>query len=83
MTDEEVKAMGIEIDVPKGTKALYLEPYSGVTGYGQQELLLDRDSMFRIKEICYTPIGDEMKMVYKVELVTESKNSLESLNLDK
>lgn len=73
----------LEIEVPKGTKALYLEPYSGVTGYGQQELLLDRDSMFRIKEICYTPIGDEMKMVYKVELATESKNSLESLNLDK
>lgn len=58
----------LEIEVPKGTKAAYLESFTGVGNYNQQEILLGRNSIFEISDF---PVYDATtgKTTLKVKLV--------------
>jgi len=38
----------LKIEVPEGTKGAYLEKFTGITHYGQQEFLLDRNATMEI-----------------------------------
>lgn len=70
----------MEIDIPKGTKAAYLEKYAGIKKYKQQELLLDSNSMFEITSpVTYDPNTGQKKI--KARLVP-STSSVTELNLD-
>ena len=72
----------LEIEVPKGTKAAYLEKYTGVKNYGQQELLLGRNNKFEITSL---PRFNEEngQMVLKARLVPAEESVVSSLSLDK
>ena len=72
----------LEIEVPKGTKAAYLEKYTGVKNYGQQELLLGRNNKFEITSL---PRFNEEngQMVLKARLVPAEGSVVSSLSLDK
>lgn len=62
----------MKINIPEGSKALYLESLAGVGNYGQQELLLPRNSELRLLKDCYTENG---KVVLELELVQKSNDS--------
>ena len=72
----------LEIEVPKGTKAAYLEKYTGVKNYGQQELLLGRNNKFEITSL---PRYNEEngQMVLKARLIPSEESVVSSLSLDK
>ena len=72
----------LEIEVPKGTKAAYLEKYTGVKNYGQQELLLGRNNKFEITSL---PRYNEEngQMVLKARLIPSEVSVVSSLSLDK
>lgn len=72
----------LEIEVPKGTRAAYLEKYTGVTGYGQQEVLLGRNNKFEITSL---PRFNEEngQMVLKARLIPSEQSVVSSLSLDK
>ena len=57
----------LEIEVPKGTKAAYLESFTGVKNYGQQEILLGRNSEFEISDV--PVLKNNGQVVLKVKLV--------------
>lgn len=71
----------LEIEVPKGTKALYLEKFTGVKNYGQQELLLGRNHEFEI----IAPLEHNQKtgqITIKARLVPSQESTIKSLSLD-
>lgn len=64
----------INIKIPKGTKAAYIEKYTGIRNYGQQELLLPRNSKFKITsypEIIYDKKNTKKikKIIVNAELI--------------
>ena len=71
----------MEIQIPKGTKALYLEKFTGVKNYGQQELLLGRNHEFEI--ISLPKHGKDGKTYLKVRLVPQNNSIVKTLSLDK
>lgn len=71
----------LEIEIPKGTNALYLEKFTGVKNYGQQELLLGRNHEFEITSpATFNP--DTGQMTIKARLVTPKESLIKSLSLD-
>ena len=72
----------LEIEVPKGTKAAYLEKYTGVKNYGQQELLLGRNNKFEITSLPRFN-EDNGQMVLKARLIPSEESVVSSLSLDK
>ncbi len=75
----------LEIELPKGTKAAYIEKNTGIHKYGQQELLLDTDSCFEITSLpevrkVKKPNGDEIEqIVIKAKLVDPNNSSTQSI----
>ena len=60
----------LEIKLPKDTTAGYIETVTGVSRYGQQELLLGRNNNFKITDYPeIVKIGNEEHYKVKVELV--------------
>lgn len=72
----------MQIQIPKGTKALYLEKFTGVKNYGQQELLLGRNHEF---EVISLPKYDDSngKVYLEVRLVPQKESIVKTLSLDK
>lgn len=71
----------LEIEIPKGTKALYLEKFTGVKNYSQQELLLGRNHEFEITSpLKYNPQTGQITL--KAKLVTPKESIIKSLSLD-
>lgn len=68
----------LQIEIPAGTKAAYLESMSGVARYSQQELLLGRNHTFEIIDLPQYVNG---KTLLKVRLVSQSSFA-DSLNLN-
>ena len=62
----------LEIKLPKGTPAAYIESFAGVTNFGQQEILLPRNAIFEIKDT--HQITNEGKLKIKVELIGFQNN---------
>ncbi len=60
----------MEIDVPAGAKGAYIEPFSGIRHYGQQEFLLDKNQTFEITGMECTKDG-QIKLQAKVVLMNE------------
>ena len=56
----------MKINIPEGTKGLYLESLTGVEGYGQQEFLLPRDSQLRLTDNVHT---EGNKIILEMELI--------------
>ena len=60
----------LEITLPKGTKASYIEPFTGIKNYGQQELILPRNSKYVITSYPqYNP--NTNTTIVKAELLLE------------
>ena len=65
----------IKIKVPEGSKGLYVESLTGVTGYGQQEFLLPRDSKLRVTNYCFEdPVTG--KIFLEMELLPNNDSSV-------
>lgn len=61
----------LEICAKKGTPAAYIESFTGVGGYGQQEILFGRNSSYRI--LGYPKIDKNGVYHIKVELLSNNK----------
>ena len=77
----------LEIEIPKGTKAAYIQKYvKDVMGYGQQELVLARNSKFQITDVMQR---DERtgKILIKAKLLSEADNGnlgkIDQLSIEK
>lgn len=57
----------LEIKLPKGTPAAYIESFAGITNFNQQEILLPRNAVFEIKD--NVQVTSEGKLKMKVELI--------------
>ena len=74
--------ISLEIEVPKGTKAAYLEKFAGIKNYNQQELLLGRNNEFEI--ISYPKIDQNTGQIkIRARLIPQEESIVSSLNLDK
>ena len=58
----------LELLLPKGTHAAYIEQYTGVAGYSQQEVLLGRNNTFEITGKRYDETTG--KMIVQARIVT-------------
>ena len=75
-----VGAIQLEIELPKGTNVAYLEKYTGIKLYNQQEVLIGRNSTFEIVDYpIFDPKTGQTKL--KVKLVKSSSSFVEKLNL--
>lgn len=70
----------LEIEIPKGTKALYLERFTGLRGYNQQELLLGRNHEFEI--IAPLQLNAAGQKILKARLIPKEQSVIKSLSLD-
>ena len=61
----------LEIYAKKGTPAAYLESYTGVSNYNQQEILFARDSSYKI--LGYPKIDSNGVYTIRVELLPQNK----------
>ena len=76
------RRISLEIEVPKGTKAAYLEKFTGIKNYNQQELLLGRNNEFEI--ISYPKIDQNTGQIkIRARLIPQEKSVVSSLNLEK
>lgn len=65
----------IKINVPEGSKGLYVESLTGVAGYGQQEFLLPRDSKLRVTNY-YFEDPSTGKIFLEMELLPNNDSSI-------
>ncbi len=62
----------LKVEIPKGIKAAYIEEFTGVNAYGQQELLLNRGYTYEITGPFYT--DEKGRMVLPVRLVLNEQS---------
>lgn len=68
----------MNIYAPKGTKAMYVEPFSFYSGHGERETILQRGTAFRVVDVRY---ADQGGIVIDVEVV--GQNPRGSTEIDK
>lgn len=69
----------LELDIPKGTNAAYIESITGVSLYHQQELLLGRNTKFEITSYPETVTIDGVeKIKIKAKLVEQNDSKINS-----
>lgn len=64
------RSITLEIEVPAGSNAAYIESITGVTGYNQQEFLIGRDSNFEITS--YPELHDDGSITIKAKLIQDN-----------
>lgn len=70
----------LELDIPKGSKAAYIESFTGVSNYNQQEILIGRNSNFRITD--YPQLNPETgQITIKARLEPQVSNVIDDLQL--
>ena len=75
------RKISLEIEVPKGSKGAYIESFTGVTNYGQQEFLLGRNQTFEITDYpIYKANGNIVLKVKVVDAVNDLKLNLSSVD---
>lgn len=74
----------MKIKVPAGSKALYIESFTGIINYNQQEMILPRNSSFQVSSYPYLENGKiilEFELVQNKDIISSTATELPQSNI--